>query len=331
MPKDNNQKLKLLFLLKIMQEKTDDSHGLSSADIISLLLEYGIKVERKTLYSDIELLKDFGVDIYKEHIGRQYYYHMGSREFELPELKLLVDLVQSSKFITSKKSQKLINKIEKLTSNYEATQLQRQVYVSGRVKAENEKIYYAVDLIHNAINNDCRLRFQYFQWNIKKEKELRHNGKIYEVSPWALSWDNEKYYLIGYDDELKDIRHYRVDKIINIEISDKKRGGKSAFDSFDISSYSKRIFGMYDGKEQKVKLRVKNGLVGVIIDRFGTDINIKKIDNTYFETVVDVLVSEQFLGWIIALGDNVKIVSPTEVVNDMKEMLKERAMLYNDE
>ncbi len=328
---NNNQKLKLLFLFKIMQEKTDDQHGLSSADIIELLSEYGIKVERKTLYSDIELLKDFGIDIYKEHIGRQYYYHMGSREFELPELKLLVDLVQSSKFITIKKSQKLINKIEKLTSNYEATQLQRQVYVSGRIKAENEKIYYVVDLIHNAINNDLRLRFQYFQWDLNKEKILRHNGKIYEVSPWALSWDNEKYYLIGYDEDKKSVRHYRVDKILNIELTDKRRGGKKSFENFDVSRYTKRIFGMYDGQEQIVGLRVKNDFIGVMIDRFGMDIPINKIDETYFETEVEVLVSEQFLGWIIALGDNVKIVSPIEVVNDMKIMLKDRVELYNDE
>ncbi len=325
------QKLKLLYLLKIMFENTDDEHGLKSADIIRCLSEVGIKIERKTLYSDIALLKEFGIDIYQEQKGRQILYHIGNRDFELPELKLLVDLVQSSRFITKKKSQSLINKIEKLASKYEAERLQRQVFVSGRVKSENERIYYNVDLIHTAINSDKSIYFQYFQWNINKEKELRHNGKIYDVSPWALSWDNEKYYLVGYDEDLKAIRHYRVDKILNLKISDKQRMGKSEFSVFDIAKYTKRIFGMFDGEERKVKLRVKNSFVGVIIDRFGTDIVIDKINDEYFETEVEVAVSEQFLGWILALGDNVKIVGSKEVVKNMKDMLNDRFKLYNDE
>ncbi|MBQ9608584.1 MAG: WYL domain-containing protein [Lachnospiraceae bacterium] len=326
-----DQRLKLLYLMNIMLEKTDDEHGLKSTDIINLLSDYGIKVERKTLYSDIELLRKFGIDIYKEQCGKQTLYHVGSRDFELPELKLLVDLVQSSRFITKKKSQSLINKIEKLTSKYEAEQLQRQVFVSERVKSENERIYYNVDLIHTAINSDKSINFQYFQWNINKEKELRHNGKIYDVSPWALSWDSEKYYLVGYDEDLKAIRHYRVDKILNLKLSDRQRSGKNEFCKFDIAKYSKRIFGMFDGEEKRVKLRVKNSFVGVIIDRFGIDIEINIRDNEYFETEVEVVVSEQFLGWILALGDNVKIVEPEEVVKNMKDMLNERFKLYNDE
>ncbi|MBQ9279139.1 MAG: WYL domain-containing protein [Lachnospiraceae bacterium] len=329
---DNSiQKLKLLYLLKFLLENTDDEHGIKSSDIIKYLSEVGIKIERKTLYSDISLLKRFGVDIYQEHDGRQILYHIGNRDFELPELKLLVDLVQSSRFITKKKSQSLINKIEKLTSKYEAEQLQRQVFVSGRVKSENERIYYNVDLIHMAINSDARVNFQYFQWNINKEKELRHNGKIYDVSPWALSWDSENYYLVGYDEDLKAIRHYRVDKIVNLKLSDNKRFGKDDFYKFDIAKYTNRIFGMFDGEEKRVRLRVKNSFVGVIIDRFGTDIEIDKINNIFFETEVEVAVSEQFLGWILALGDNVKIVEPEEVVKNMKDMLNERFKLYNDE
>ena len=329
---DNSiQKLKLLYLLKIMLENTDDEHGLKSTDIIRCLSEVGIKIERKTLYNDIALLKEFGIDIYQEQRGRQILYHIGNRDFELPELKLLVDLVQSSRFITKKKSQSLINKIEKLTSKHEAEQLQRQVFVSGRVKSENERIYYNVDLIHMAINSDARVNFQYFQWNINKEKELRHNGKIYDVSPWALSWDSEKYYLVGYDEDLKAIRHYRVDKILNLKLSDKQRSGKNEFCKFDIAKYSKRIFGMFDGEEKIVKLRVKNSFVGVIFDRFGTDIEIDIINNDFFEIEVEVAVSEQFLGWILALGDNVKIVEPKEVVKNMKDMLNERFNLYNNE
>ena len=329
--KENAQKLKLIYLLHILMEQTDDEHGLTGQELIEALISYGIHIERKTLYSDIALLQDYGVDIIKSFQGKQVYYHIGSREFELAELKLLVDLIQSSKFLTEKKSDQLIHKIESLTSIHEAMQLQRQVYINGRVKSENEKIYYNVDLLHMAINQNVKVEFQYYQWTIDKQKEMRHNGKRYLISPWALSWDNENYYLIGYDEDIKDIRHYRVDKILNLKLTEEARTPQDVIEAFDMVQYVKKIFSMFDGEEQTVRLQVSKDLIGVMIDRFGTDIEITPINDGIAEINVNVIVSPHFLGWILALGDGVQIAGPERVVEDMREMLKKGMERYGDD
>ena len=193
MPKGTNQKLKLLFLMQILQERTDDNHGLTMQEIIDALQACDVTAERKSIYTDIVLLNQWGLDIVMEGVGRNTCYKMAGRHFELAELKLLVDAIQSSKFITEKKSNELIKKLENQVSKYDAKLLQRQVYVSGRIKTINESIYYNVDTIHNAITNNCKIKFQYFQWNIKKEMELKRSGEVYEISPWALTWDDENY------------------------------------------------------------------------------------------------------------------------------------------
>lgn len=313
-----NRRLRILYLLKIFKERTDDEHSLSTQQLIKELLQYDISIERKTLYSDIHMLNDYGIDIVMDNVGRDRLYHMGSRDFELPELKLLVDSVQASRFITEKKSKQLIDKLERLTSIYEGKQLERQVYVSGRIKTENESIYYNVDKLHNAINQNVRIHFQYFQWSVDKERVLRHNGRLYKVSPWALTWDNEKYYLVGYNEDDDAIRHYRVDKMLNIELTHQLRIGQDKFDAFNLATYTNKLFGMFDGEEKNVRLRVKNDFAGIIIDRFGTDIDINKTDDNWFEVDITVAISDQFLGWIISLGENVEIVSPDEVVARMK-------------
>ncbi len=328
MAKGQNQKLKLLYLLKILYEHTDDKHGLTMPEIISLLNEYGVSAERKRLYTDIEDLCHFGIDVIKERRNRNCYYYIGNRSFELPELKLLVDSVQASKFITVKKSNELINKLESLTSKHEAKQLQRQVYVAERVKTMNETIYYNVDKIHEAINGNHTIMFQYFQWNVEKEMILRHEGKIYNISPWALTWAEENYYLIGYDSEANQIKHYRVDKMLHIEIGKERRAGQEYFSEFDMAVYSKRIFGMFDGKTETVKLECENRFAGIIIDRFGQNIPIMKKDEKHFTVNVDVDVSDHFLGWVIALGNGVKIVSPEDVVERMKRMIVELENVY---
>lgn len=212
MAKGSNQKLKLMYLFKILMENTDETHSISMSDILFKLKDYGITAERKSIYNDLESLRQYGVDIVGVQRDRTYYYNVANRQFELAELKLLVDSVQSAKFLTTKKSNELIKKIEGLASKYEASKLQRQVYVTKRVKTMNESIYYNVDNIHTAIAGNRQIRFQYFQWNIKKKMELRHNGEYYRVSPWALSWDDENYYLVAYDDTEKIIKHFRVVK-----------------------------------------------------------------------------------------------------------------------
>lgn len=327
MSKGTNQKLKLLYLTKIFREQTDEEHMLTIAEIIKKLSAYDVSADRKTLYTDFEELRHFGLDIISQQIGRQHYYYLGAREFELPELKLLVDSVQSAKFITAQKSQKLIKKLEGLVSKYEATQLQRQVYITGRVKTMNESIYYNVDKLHAAISADAQIQFQYYQWNVKKEMELRRGGKLYQVSPWGLMWDDEYYYLVAYDAETDKIKHYRVDKMLRIQITDQKRAGKEQYQSFNLPDYTKRIFGMFSGEETKVTLEADNSMAGVLIDRFGKDIMLIPQDGGRFRATVDVAISDQFLGWIVALG-TVKIVGPEAVVKKMQAKVEALSEQY---
>ena len=270
------------------------------------------------------------MDIIGEQLNRTFYYHVGSRQFELAELKLLVDSIQSAKFITAKKSTELIKKIEGLASKYEASQLQRQVYVSGRIKTMNESIYYNVDKIHTAIGANSKITFQYFQWDINKQMVLRKGGGLYEVSPWALSWDDENYYLIAFDSNEDKIKHFRVDKMLNIEVTDDKREGKERFKEFDMAIYAKKTFGMFGGEEQTVKLLCENTFAGVMIDRFGKDIFMVPADDAHFTVNINVAVSKQFLSWIFALGEGVKILEPESVIQQIKEETKRLMRQYNN-
>ena len=324
----DNQKLKMLYLLKIFSEETDDLHPLTMPEIISKLAAYGVNANRKTLYLDFEELRNFGVDIISNKVGHDCYYNIGSRDFELPELKLLVDSVQSSKFITDRKSTELIKKLESLVSKHEGKQLQRQVVISGRVKAMNESIYYNVDKLHEAIGSGCQIRFKYYQWNVDKEMELRKDGAWYQVSPWALMWDDENYYLVAYDATDGKIKHYRVDKMLSISVTKDKRLGQEQFERFDMPRYTKSLFGMYGGEQVKVMLEARNDMVGVIIDRFGKDILIAPVDSERFRVNVDVSMSNQFLGWIMAVGDGVKIVGPDKVVEKMRAEVRRLAEQY---
>lgn len=318
MPKGTNQKFKLYRLAQIMLERTDDDHYITMPEIIAALGEYEITADRKSIYTDLKDLEVLGIEAEGESAGKSYHYHVVSRPFELPELKLLVDAIQSSKFITEKKSNTLIRKLEKLVSRYEAMKLQRQVYVSGRIKTMNESIYYTVDAIHNAISENKKIRFQYYQWNVKKEMELRREGAYYCVSPWGLSWDDENYYLVGYDSEAGEIRHYRVDKMLRIRMTEEAREGREHFQKLDMADYAKKSFGMFGGKEEKVKLLVDNSLAGVMIDRFGKDIIMVPGKGEHFTVNVTVHVSSQFLGWIFSLGEKVKILGPEEVIQAMR-------------
>lgn len=320
MAKSSNQKLKLMYLRDILLERTDETHGMTMAEIIDALAAYGISAERKSIYDDMENLRLYGLDIIGEKADRGYSYRVGSRQFELAELKLLVDSVQSAKFITAKKSKELIKKIEGFTSKYEATKLQRQVFVADRVKTMNERIYYNVDIIHTAIGEDLKINFQYFRWNADKKTELRHDGAIYEVSPWALVWDDENYYLIAYDSAKKLIKHFRVDKMLNIEaVKGSRREGKKEFSSFNTALYTCKMFGMYAGEEVCVRIECENSLAGVIIDRFGKEAAMHRKDEGHFILSVNVAVSRQFLAWVIGLGSGARIVEPESVVEQMKK------------
>lgn len=331
MPRGTNQKFKLYRLAQIMLDLTDEEHYLTMPEIIEKLGRYEITADRKSIYADLRDLEVLGIEVEGEPVGNKYHYHVVNRPFELPELKLLVDAIQSSKFVTEKKTNTLIKKLEKLVSNYDAMKLQRQVYVSGRIKTMNESVYYTVDAIHNAISENRKIRFQYYQWNIKKEMELRHDGAYYHISPWGLLWDDEYYYLVGFDSEVKQIKHYRVDKMLHIQMSEEVREGKEYFRKFDMADYAKKSFGMFGGKEQQVKLLVENHLAGVIIDRFGKDVMMFPADEEHITVNVNVRVSNQFLGWIISLGDGVKIVGPEEVVEQMRQEIERLTEQYKND
>lgn len=328
MSKGTNQKFKLSYLSRIMLEKTDDEHSLTMPQIMEALEKYDVTAERKSIYQDFRDMEKLGIEIIKEQIGRETYYHVGAREFELAEVKLLIDAIQSSKFITQTKSRELITKIKKFVSEHQARQLQRQVFINDRVKNMNESVYYNVDDIHTSINENKKIRFKYYKWDIEKKLVPRHNGDWFVVSPWALTWDDENYYLVAFDDINHKIKHYRVDKIMQISIEDQVREGKEVFKNFDMAVYSKAMFGMFSGQKTKVNIQFANHLCGVFIDRFGKDITFRKVDDDYSTVAVDVAISLQFFGWIFSLGRDVKVVGPEEVVNQLKLAANEFAGNY---
>ncbi len=328
MPKSDNQKLKLLYLQQMFEKKTDEEHQLTIEQMIDELAALGIKAERKALYDDINMLRDFGYDIIgvrAKHFG----YYLANREFENPELRLLIDAVQSSKFITRKKSTQLIRKIENLASDFDAHTIHNAVYVVNRIKTDNESIYYNVDKIQDAITNNKRIGFKYFDLNMHKQKVYRHNCKEYVVSPWALTWDDENYYLIAYDSEFEEIRHYRVDKMVKINIKEEKRDGRKEFRAFDLAIYAKKMFGMYGGRDETVTLRCDKKLVGVILDRFGKNTTLFIEDEEHFKVNINVKVSPVFLAWIFEFGDLMEVISPKSVKSELRQMAENMLKKYS--
>ena len=323
--KSSNQKLKLLYLMKIMLEQTDEENSLSVPQIIEELKRYDISAERKSIYDDLECLRIFGLDICSVK-GKSYGYFVASRDFELPELKLLVDSVQASKFITKKKSLELISKIESLTSKNNARLLNRQVFVTNRVKTVNEKIYYNVDIIHDAISQNRQITFKYFDIDVNKKKVYRNDGGLYTESPVSLTWDDENYYLITYKEKYDNYTHYRVDKMEMIELTEDDRVLSDK--PFDLSSYSKTMFQMFGGEETDVSIEFDNDLVGVVFDRFGTDIPIIKKDENHFICHIKVAVSPHFLSWIMSFGKQAKIISPDYVVDEMYQLARDITEIY---
>lgn len=314
--------------MRLFHEETDAMHPLSRKQLEEKLLEYGIQAERKSLYNDIETLKKFGMDIaYRKERPEGYF--LQSHEFELAELKLLVDAVQSSRFITESKSNSLIRKIESMASKYEAKQLQRQVVVANRIKAMNESIYYNIDKIYASIASNQQILFRYFEWTIEKTTRLKKGGEPYQVSPWALTWDDENYYLIGYDVDAGILKHFRVDKMLDIETLGEPRVGKEEFGRFDLAHYTKKTFGMFGGEEETLRIRFHNKYIGVVIDRFGKDVSVRPDGEESFTARVDVAVSGQFFGWLTGLGKDVRILSPMYVADMYLDFLKEITGAYD--
>ena len=326
MPKMPNQKLKLIYLSRIMQERTDRYHGLTLSEISAALGEYGISAERKSLYDDMEALKLCGFDIRTVRDSHVRYY-LYEHTLEAAELRLLVDAVQSSKFLTAKKSNELIRKLESLGSKYEASRVHKQVYDANRLKTENEEIYGNIAAIQSAIAENRKIRCLYFEWNSYKQRLLRKNGDEYVISPWALSWDDEFYYLVAYDSEAGIIKHFRVDKMLKVRLTEEKREGNEAFADFDMAIYSKQVFGMYGGELVNVRIEADNSLAGVVLDRFGTGVTILNHGDT-FEFCAKVMVSPTFFAWVLGFGRKMKILSPESVAEQAARIAQEVVDLY---
>lgn len=321
-PRISPQRLRTLYVMKILLRYSDENHTISSNEIVRHLREYGVSAERKSIYSDIAILNKFGLDI--ETVPNVGYY-VNNREFELAELKLLVDAVQASKFITQQASKTLIRKLEGLTSEQNAVQLHRQVFIRNRLKSGNKSIYYNVDMIHMAISQDRQISYKYCQWTTKKRLSVKKDGALYIVSPWALTWSNENYYLVGCieTDEGIEVRHFRVDKMKGLALLEANRIGRKVFDGFDLPAFAKKTFGMYGGHDYMVTLNCSNDLIGVVIDRFGKEVPIIPVGNDRFETKVLVAVSRQFFGWATGIGSGMRIVGPGEVVREYYEYMRE--------
>ena len=315
MAKGSGQKQKVLLLRRLLLERSDEDHPISTGELIAELERQGIPAERKSIYDDIEVLRQTGMEV-QNRKGKQPGWFVEDRPFQLAELKLLVDAVQSCRFITKRKSDELIRKLEGLASVWQARQLQRQVYVDRRVKTMNESVYYTIDKLHSAIANHRSVSFKYFEYNVQKERVFRREGKRYDVSPAGLIWDNENYYLAGYDHRHREMRHYRVDKMAELAVTCLPVEGVAA--DFDIASYAQKHFGMFSGKEGLVSLRCDNRLVGVVLDRFGREVILVPDGEAHFTVTVQAVVSPQFLGWVFGLGAGVEIKAP----NWAREMLR---------
>ncbi len=315
-----DRKQALLIMMRELLERTDEDHALNATELGKVLEKEGCPVDRRTIYANIEALETFGLDILKKE-GNTGGYYLASREFELPELKLLVDAVQASRFITEKKSGELIRKLGHLTNTYKAKELNRAVFIRDRMKTENERIYYNVDALHDAMNRDRQISFQYAEWTPKKRLAVKKGGARYQVSPWSLTWDDENYYLIGYDEGAEIIKHFRVDKIMKLSVSEERRNGQKHFRNFDLARYSKKTFGMFGGEDARVTLRCLNRLAGVVIDRFGSGVMMIPDGEEHFHVTVEIAVSRAFYGWVTGIGAGMEILGPAAVREGYKEYL----------
>lgn len=326
MAKSSNQKLKLLYLVELLRRKSDEDHPISVPEMISWLSTRGITAERKSIYDDIEALRVYGLDIVYRP-GRNGGYFLASRDFELPELKLLVDSVQSSRFITEKKTLSLIKKVESLTSEHQAAQLHRQVYVTGRIKTMNESIYYNVDEIYSGISEDRCISFRYSEYTVSGELRFRREGGEYCVSPHALTWNSENYYLIAYEPESQTIRHYRVDKMSSIRVTDIPRCGKKELSELNMAEYTGSVFGMFAGEKCRVRLKCAEHLAGAVIDRFGKESILVPADEG-FTVSVEVVPSPQFFAWVFGFGGEMEILSPSSARKEMRRILSTVSEIY---
>ena len=327
MPTTTNQRAKLLYLMKILQEKTDEDHPMTISRIIAELSAYGIQAERKSLYTDLEHLKNFGLDIETRRTKTTAYY-IASRQFELPELKLLVDAVLSCRFITKKKSDELITKLSSLTSSEQAKHLRREIYIADRAKSINETIYYSIDKIHQAVNESKKISFKYFDYDVRKNRIYRKKGQYYVTTPVTLCWREDKYYLIAYSAKYDSLVHYRIDRMSNVDAMNDP-ADKYSKRKFNISQHVKSVFGMYKGETVRATLAFDNSLVNAVLDHFGPDAPIRPGSDGWFEVTADVSVSPVFLSWMFSFAGRAKIISPDSLIQAMITQVDNTSKTYH--
>ena len=321
---EKETKLRALCLLKILYERTDEDHPLSTAELIQLLEdEYDLHVYRTTVSNDIEQLKQFGIEIYTVRTVQNKYF-LNDRLFDIPELKLLIDAVESSKFITEKKSKELVEKLGTLASKNKASELRRNLCIEGRLKPANEQIYYIVDALNDAINQGKKVSFQYFQYNVKKEQKLRHDGEIYTFSPYTLVWNGDYYYVVGYSDKHGDIGNFRVDRIYK-QPKILKDDAVPRPEDFDEAEYVRTMFRMYSKKPETVELICNNEIMDTIIDKFGEDVKTYAYSLSSFKAEVEVAASHVFYSWVFGFGGKVKILGPKNVKEEYEKMIRDVA------
>ena len=321
--RSNNQRLKLFYLLDYLLKNTDETHTVKVQEIIEHFENYyKIPVEQKTVCSDLHLLDEYGYET--QYDGRTRGWRIIVREFDTQELQLLIDSVQASRFITQKKAKELTDKLKAKASRFDRVLLERRCYVPNRVRSMNDKIFYSLDDLHIAIANDWQITFSYFYFIPKKERA--YYKKTYSASPYALLWGDNNYYLLAY--ESGKMKHFRVDKMDGIDIVRTKREGKEVFKDMKLNERSLRMFSMFSGKVQKVKIRFSNHLANVVIDRFGRDIVMVPDDEKHFTIHTDIEVSPQFFGWLCGLGRGARILAPAEVLEEMGNYVKGIAEMY---
>ena len=323
------QKQKLLYLQKILLEQTDENHKLSGPELIEKLEQYGISAERKTIYDDISVLIESGLDIEIDRQGHSNVYYVASRLFQEEELYVLADAVASSKFLTQKKSNELIKKLQQLTSRYAAQHLRRTVYVGNRAKSYNETVYYSTNAIHEAINTNRQISFKYTEYDLTKQKRFRHGGAVYTVSPYYLIWENECYYLVCYCNKHEKICRYRVDRMAEVSVTDQKRR-ELTLDEEGLAKTLRATYNMYGGTEASVVLELPEKLVDVIIDRYGESVRINPVGGGRFTVRLDVQVSPTFWGWLFQFGPEAKVISPDWVVGEAKKLLSDMQRSYRE-
>lgn len=314
----DSKRLSLIYLQELFLQKTDETHFLKMPQILAFLEKKDIFIDRRTVYTYFKLLNYTGFDIVPVREKGDCKYHHPQRIFDITELKFLIDSIAASKFLTEKKSKELIDKVKSLASDYDNAALNRSVLLGNRVKSINNTVLENLDSIYAAIADNNKITFQYMCWNPQHKLEYQKGGKLYSVSPYAVSLNADNYYLIAYDNAAELLKHYRIDKMKNINLLPEAREGKKIFKSFNPVDYTLKTFGMYGGREETVSIECSSSLVGVFIDRFGYAAHLRPDFDNADKTIVriSVNVSPQFYAWLFALGTGVKILSPDSVINE---------------